>query len=133
MMTRLVCLYSLKEIEELVKDVPNSNLMQGVFLKIINTYMECHNVAWFGCRRMDWKEIALLSVQQTVEIRRVLAAAGKLISQTYFPPVPRRGMAIKVHTTLQDPPLPTPNNVYVYQPGEAYARRGRSEREAPRT
>lgn len=124
-MERVVGVFSLREIEELVKDVPNANLLQGVFLKIINTYIERHQVVWFGCRRVDWREIALLTVQQTVDIRTALVAAGKLVTHPYAPPFRSPGMAIRVHTTLANPPLPNPDNVYIYEPEGGYGNRGR--------
>ena len=116
-MKRLVCRYSLNELEQLIEGLPNANIMHGIMLKVINAYMEACNAPWFGCRRVDWYEIALMSVQQSYQVRTTLFDAGKLLYRSYSRPGFRHAIPIVVHTTLKDPPEPEPQNVYVYVPG----------------
>lgn len=119
-MNRLVCAYSINEMESLIRDIPKANLMHAVFLKIVNAYMERCNVPWFGCRRVDWYEIALMTIQQSYEVRRTLYNAGKLLYRSYSRPGLKHGIPIVVHTTMPNPPVPRPETVYIYQPGEEY-------------
>jgi len=118
MRRRLVCRYSLNEMEQLIEGIPHANLMHGGFLKVVNAYMESRNVPWFGCRRSDWREIALMSVQQSYQVRTTLYEAGRLIYRSYSRPGFRHAIPIVVHTTAKTPPEPRPENVYVYQPEE---------------
>ena len=115
-MKHLVCRYSLNEMRRLVAGVPNTNLMHGMMLKIINTYMEARQVPWFGCRRVDWYEIALMTIQQSYEVRRTLYNAGRLIYRSYHRPGFSHAIPLVIHTTLTQPPEASPENVYIYQP-----------------
>lgn len=115
-MRRLVGSYSLNEMEQLIEGLPHGNLMHGVFLKVVNTYMESCRVPWFGCRRVDWHEIALMSVQQSYQVRTALYEAGRLLYRSYSRPGFKHAIPIVVHTTMGSPPEPRPENVYIYQP-----------------